>query len=296
MRLRTLYPLLLALVLLLVGGLAHARPVPLMWQVGKGEARVSLLGSFHMLKPQDYPMDAAIEQAYADADRLVFEVDQAEMRSPALARGLLQASQFDDGQTLRGVLPDDVRQRLEAFMGAKAVAGSDGVKPWFISLNLVMSVVVQAGFNPALGMDAHFMQRAARDGKPMAGLETAADQIRALSGAPIAEQVVGLSEVLQPIEQVRQRFDELHAFWRSGDAAAIERVMLDEMIEKTPHTARLLNSDRNLRWLPQIEAMLDGDGHTLVVVGALHLVGEVGLVERLRAKGYQVDRIAAASR
>ena len=165
------------------------------------------------------------------------------------------------------------------------------MKPWFITLNLAVSMIVQAGFNPALGMDMHFMQRAEADAKPTRGLETIADQIAALSGAPMNEQILGLEESLRPREEMMQRFDELHGFWRAGDADAIERLMVEELVEKTPVSAKLLNEDRNRRWLPQIEAMLAGDEDTLVIVGALHLVGDIGLVELLRARGYSVERV-----
>jgi uncharacterized protein YbaP (TraB family) len=45
-------------------------------------------------------------------------------------------------------------------------------------------------------------------------------------------------------------------------------------------------------------AFLDGMGKddTLVVVGALHLLGSDGVVEKLRAKGYRVERICNACR
>lgn len=276
---------------LLFAATALARPVPLLWVAKKGETEVHLLGSFHMLKEGDYPMDPSIEQAYAGAEALVFEIAPAEMKSPDLSRGLMQAARFEDGGSLRAVLPADTRKKLEAFMGEAAVLGSDGMKPWFITLNLAVSMIVQAGFNPALGMDMHFMQRAEADGKPTRGLETVADQIAALSGAPMNEQILGLEESLRPREEMMQRFDELHGFWRTGDADAIERLMVEELVEKTPVSAKLLNEDRNRRWLPQVEAMLAGDEDTLVIVGALHLVGDIGLVELLRARGYSVERV-----
>jgi uncharacterized protein len=153
-------------------------------------------------------------------------------------------------------------------------------------------VIAQAGFSPTHGVDAHFMQRAAREGKPVAGLETVGDQVHALSSAPIEEQIEALRQMLQPPAALRERFDDLHAAWRQGDAGRLERLMLDEMVERTPVSARLLNSDRNARWLPQIEAMLQAPGNTLVIVGALHLVGEVGVVELLRGAGYRVERVA----
>jgi uncharacterized protein YbaP (TraB family) len=37
--------------------------------------------------------------------------------------------------------------------------------------------------------------------------------------------------------------------------------------------------------------MLDGSDDVLLVVGALHLVGERGLPEMLRERGYQVKRL-----
>lgn len=276
---------------LLFAAVAVARPVPLLWVAKKGETEVHLLGSFHMLKEQDYPMDPSIELAYAGADALVFEIAPAETKSPDLSRGLMQAARFEDGGSLRAVLPEETRKKLEAFMGEAAVLGSDSMKPWFITLNMTVSMIVQAGFNPALGMDMHFMQRAEADGKPTRGLETVADQIAALSGAPMNEQVLGLEEALRPREEMMQRFDELHGFWRAGDVDAIERLMVEELVDKTPVTAKLLNEDRNRRWLPQIEAMLAGDEDTLVIVGALHLVGDIGLVELLRARGYSVERV-----
>ncbi|WP_410724407.1 TraB/GumN family protein [Burkholderia sp. SIMBA_024] len=35
-----------------------------------------------------------------------------------------------------------------------------------------------------------------------------------------------------------------------------------------------------------------GQGTTLAVVGSLHLLGADGVVEKLRAKGYKVERVA----
>lgn len=285
----------LALLLVASSTLALAQPTPLLWVAKQGDTEVHLLGSFHMLKPQDYPLDPSVELAYAGAKQVVFELSPEEMRSPDLAGGLMQAARFPDGGSLRQTLPPELLKKLEGFMGEAAVMGSDGFQPWFITLNLTVSMVIQAGFNPALGLDMHFMQRAAEDGKPTRGLETVADQIAALSGAPMEEQVKGLEEALKPMDELRKMFDELYGHWRSGDAAAIERLMVDEMMAKTPQTAKKINEDRNRRWLPQIEAMLAGDSDTLVVVGALHLVGDIGLVELLRAKGYTVERVAAGA-
>ncbi len=50
-------------------------------------------------------------------------------------------------------------------------------------------------------------------------------------------------------------------------------------------------TQRNVRWLPRIEELFQGDVDAMVVVGSLHLVGEQGLIELLRAKGYEVEQL-----
>ena len=44
-------------------------------------------------------------------------------------------------------------------------------------------------------------------------------------------------------------------------------------------------TERNARWLPQIERFLRDDRDYMVVVGALHLVGREGLLELARHAG-----------
>jgi uncharacterized protein YbaP (TraB family) len=43
--------------------------------------------------------------------------------------------------------------------------------------------------------------------------------------------------------------------------------------------------------MPQIEKLLKGDKDYLVVVGALHLVGNGGLLELTKAKGFEAKQL-----
>jgi len=83
---------------------------------------------------------------------------------------------------------------------------------------------------------------------------------------------------------------EVTAAWRAGDVTALES-LLREGSEESPELFKKLTVDRNRRWLPQIEKMLQDSGHDyLVVTGALHMVGGEGLVELLRRRGYRVEQ------
>ena len=60
--------------------------------------------------------------------------------------------------------------------------------------------------------------------------------------------------------------------------------------EEFPEVFKRMVTDRNRTWLPQIEELLAGERDAMVVVGSMHLVGEGGIVNLLREKGYTVEQ------
>jgi uncharacterized protein YbaP (TraB family) len=142
------------------------------------------------------------------------------------------------------------------------------------------------------------MARAKVAAKPVAGLETVDQQLATLDGTPLSEQVASLREFVEEGDAAPAKLDELHAAWRSADLPTLERMTREDMRDLTPVTYQRLNVDRNRAWVPQFERMLArGRGHdVLAVVGALHLLGDDGVVALLRARGYRVERICSACR
>src|SRR5690606_28179860 len=87
-------------------GAAHAdtagdkAPVPLMWKVSDQDSSLYLLGSFHLLRPEDYPLSRDVDVALADAEKVVFEIPPEELGSPMLGMQMGQAALRTDGTTL----------------------------------------------------------------------------------------------------------------------------------------------------------------------------------------------------
>ena len=52
---------------------------------------------------------------------------------------------------------------------------------------------------------------------------------------------------------------------------------------------RMLN-DRNERWVPVIQELVRGGKNVMIIVGAGHLVGDKGVVELLKKKGFKVTQ------
>jgi hypothetical protein len=62
---------------------------------------------------------------------------------------------------------------------------------------------------------------------------------------------------------------------------------MSEDFQNFPRLYHALVTDRNRRWMPQIERLLKADQNYLVIVGALHLVGDGGLLQLARADGLE---------
>lgn len=277
-----------------------AQPVrqPLLWKVSDADNHVYLLGSFHLLKPDDYPLPKEVDAAFDDAESLLFEVDPREMTAPETMATIQKYAAYDEGKSLSAVLPGPTLDKLGNLLSITggSVQALEQSEPWMVSLSLVLGITSAMGFKADLGLDRHLMARAAAAGKPTGGLETIEDQMKAMDSVPHAEQVDGLAEFLDDPKQAIQQMQDMHDWWRTGNVAKLDSGMRAEMADKTPESYRLLDVARNDVWLPQVEARLiqsKGDD-TLVVVGTLHLLGADGLVEKLRAKGYRVERVCAA--
>lgn len=316
----------LAAVLVVVSGLAYAQapladapapaaapevvlippkdpPLPLLWRVSDADNTVYLLGSFHLLKPDDYPLSGDVNDAFADVEAVFFELPPEEMNSPQLPVQMMQAAVRTDGTRLDGQLPPDTAARLRDWQVANAdTLQASGLtpervqmfEPWFVGLMISMTEMGKQGLDPKLGLDQHFIAAAGFAGKRTGGFETAAQQIALLDGMDADEQLQFIDEALS--QAANDDLQTLHAYWRAGDADAIWNEMGDDMRNRYPKLYRHINVERNDAWVPKIEQLLatPGTDDTLVVVGALHLLGDDGVVEKLRRKGYIIERMCSA--
>lgn len=279
---------------------ATGAPVPLLWKVSDKDNAVYLLGSFHLLRPSDYPLSADVDAAFADAERMMFELSPEEMRSTALPQLMMQAAIRTDGKTLQQDLDAATWTRLEAWAGKNGVplASFNSFEPWFVGLTISIVEMTRQGLDPKLGLDNHFMDKALAAGKPTSGLERAQEQIGVLDGMDATEQRQFIAEALEEADKGAAETDRLHDAWRRGDAEGLWSRMASDMRKQYPRLYQRINVDRNDAWVPKIRQILDqpGDDDALVVVGALHLLGEGGVVEKLRAHGYTIERVCSACR
>ena len=290
---RTRQLLVVACVAVWVAALGHADAATrnFLWKASGKQGVVYLVGSVHMLTKDYYPLSPALDSAFKDSDLLVEEADLAEMLSPnaqlqMLTRGMLPSSQSLDKVVSASTLAL-LNKRL-AGLGLP-IEALLRFKPWMLAMTLEALEWQKAGFDPELGLDKHFYDRAQTDGKAVQGLETLDYQVSRFDEMPMDQQDKMLAETLKDLDTETASVNKLADAWQAGDSPAVERIVLEDL-KQDPQMYQRLLVERNRNWLPKLEALFARRGHAFVVVGAAHLVGPDGLLAMLKAKGYSVEQ------
>lgn len=282
----------LVLVLALTGCRDAARPEHILWLLHGETNSVYLLGSVHVLRDQDYPLPAAFEAAYADAERLVMELDMDEIDPVTMTRTMLDAGLISNGGTLQSWLGEAIWQQALAAAQPLDIDLDllQRTEPWFAALTIVENELMRLGYNPLQGVEMYYAARARADSKPVDGLETLEQQVNLFDGLPIETQRLFLLKAIEDASVLKASMDTLIEAWKRGDAAALETELVDSFAE-FPLVYRSVVAERNRQWIGQIEALLDEPQDYLVIVGALHLIGEDSVVQLLRRRGHRIERL-----
>lgn len=263
----------------------------MLWRVESDTSVLYLLGSVHILPKSMYPLAPSIERAYDSSSRIAFELNLDSINQMSGAMGLLLKGMYTDGRTLKGVLSKPTYRRLEKRLRGLGMDISmfQRFKPWMVAFTLMGLDAKEGGMEAEHGIDMYFHGRAAEDDKPVSGLETVDDQVGVFSELSEKAQEKFLVQMLDNKGGSRE-MELILKSWKQGDGAPLEKLLAQYMKTDAALYENLVFR-RNRNWIPQIEAMLKSGERCMVVVGTLHLVGEGGVVDLLRKKGYRVEQL-----
>ena len=271
-----------------------------------GAAPSYLFGTMHLGDPRLLALPAPVETAFAGSDRLIIEttdiLDQIKMAGALFADPSLTT--LAAGKTLADYLDEGQQEKLEAMLSAKGVPlqAVERLQPWFLSSGFMLpDCLKEAPGGIPLVLDTDLAAAAKRSGKPVEGLETAAEQLKSLAAIPIKEQMDGLVALLAAEDRLDDVFETMIALYLGEHVSTI----LPAIEAAVPDGGMLVGSgegygsfeekvitERNFRMADRLEPYLKRGG-SFVAVGALHLPGEKGLVALLRERGFAVTRVKA---
>lgn len=260
------------------------------WKITKGSHTHYIGGTFHLLKPSDYPLPKEFEQAYNQVNWLVFETDLDEIEQPSFQQEFLTAMRLPTGKILADKLSPKAYAALIGYAAKHNIdiARWQHLKPQMISLIISLQELKRLGLT-AQGVDSHMAKKAKQDGKLMTHLESVQQQIQFISTMSEGNESALILQTLDDTQNLSVELETISKAWRLGDSEQLYQTGIKPMMKDYPQVYQSLLVERNNNWLPTIENLMAEKESKLILVGALHLIGEDGLLELLKNRGYKIE-------
>lgn len=264
---------------------------PALWKMENGDSTLYLFGSFHMLRKGVNWRKPYITSAIDSSDDIILEASEADIKPEQLQLLMRSQAFYTPPENLDMYLDDMVMERMLLLMQDMEIPISmiNQFKPWYASSLIAIHHAIKNGFLPEHGVEAILTKQANERGVAVYGLESAYEQISALSSYSNELQTLMLEQVIEDIEGLPELYDGLMTAWMTGNEEEMAELMVDEM-KKFPQVFDRIYTKRNQNWVAPLVEYLNQPGVHFVTVGTAHLVGEGSVIELLQVEGYEAER------
>ena len=297
-RLRIFFALLCALVAaapaLAANKPAKERPAtPAMWAVHGAKGTVYMLGSIHALPKNIHWQTPELMARVQQADTFVFEVPMNPEARAKAAQYFRENAVLPAGLSLPSMFDAEMRGE---FRDVVMLTNADPtyivyMRPWLAALVLEGAASGETGMYSSEGVDNKIYAMARKRGvTQFRALERDEDQFRLfIKEGHVEEEIADLRITFKDIIAHRGADGKgLLTAWMKGDTKALARTVPEDKATSAKFRKEVIE-DRNRKWVPEIEAMLNENHTFFITVGAAHLVGKTGVPNLLRAAGYKVE-------
>ena len=256
---------------------------PLYWQAKKDDLTLTILGSVHVGDESMYPLPAQITDTLKESDGLIVETDIRKSEGVVYPTTTVTTSD---------VLNKEQKQLLASISKSLGMPTQQLLSspPWATSLSIQMQQLKNLGYGSTGGVDATLTNKATIQDIPVISLEPLQFQIDLIAG----QKDSGKEWLLTSLEEFDQTDRVVHCLiesWKAGDESKLEDFA--KLSEMPTELEKAFLTDRNIDWADKLSATdwkLDSKGNYLIVVGALHLIGEGNLLELLEKKGFAINQ------
>lgn len=255
-----------------------------LWKISGNNLKADsyLLGTIHILCPEDFVMHDKVKRVIGEVDQVIFEVDLFNPENTAL----MQQRMMSPTQDFLSNLKSDQIQLIDSVLTANqlSIKMFDMLHP-----AMVMSLLTLKSFNCPNPMEIKSVENEVHklaEGKNIADLETIEFQMEMLSKIATPEYFYNYLKLYDEASKLTQ---QMVIAYNKQDLSILEEVITDPNW-MTPEVYDLMLTQRNNNWLDVIPSRIS-ENKTLIAVGAAHLIGKDGLIQQLREKGYTVTPV-----
>jgi len=256
----------------------------LLWKISGNDLKSDsyLLGTVHILCPEDFVMLDKVAKAIDDVDQVIFEVDLFKPENLALMQ-----------QKMMTPIPNffqDLEQTQINLIDSVLTANQMSIKMFdMLHPSMVMSLLTLKSFNcpdPLIVKSVEQEVHKLSANKKFNDFETIDFQLEMLTkwATPLY-----FYEYLKLYQEGMALTNSMVQAYKQQNLVELQKIVSDPKWMK-PEVYDMMLTQRNIKWVDAIPEKI-GIEKTLIAVGAAHLVGDTGLIKLLRDKGYTVSPI-----
>lgn len=198
----------------------------LMWKASSPTTAVYLVGSIHVGDEHMYPLPAGVESAFAASKVLAVEFNIKSMDPSRALQMVQEFGMYAGGDNLSQHLSKETSGALDTFCSVHGFprAALEQFKPWLVAVTIIGLSYKEAGEDPSLGIDMHFLNEV-KAPQRISELETAEFQMSLFSGATEQEQQDLLADELKQVDKVKDVLRRLQDAYASGDTEQLQKIM-----------------------------------------------------------------------
>ena len=265
-----------------------------LWEVKSKTNVIYLFGTIHVGKRAFYPLQPQVEAALKQSQALVVEADITSSDGLADIDTIINYKAPD---SLDKHIPMPIFNRLKTQLARLNIPldAVKSMKPFLIGGFLSIAEFSKLGYDMNFGVDGYLIAKAKDDRKPVLELESQIGQLKMLSGMSPTLQEAFLDNAISVLESGKSP-DQVTGMvnaWQTGDVKLMQDVTsaVNKGLRMSDQLDEVLLYSRHTAMLKKIEDYLAGRAPHFVAVGSLHLVGPRGLVEILKARGFEVKQL-----
>jgi uncharacterized protein YbaP (TraB family) len=258
------------------------------------------VGSIHALSKKDYPLPKPYDIALNGSTRFLFEFDPTQHAE--FQKKFEAAAKYPRGQDIRSKISPELLAwlRENMFTVMPDARGEEGeqllsfdsqlrYKPWWIAQHLAAPASYSKA-SASHGLDNYFVDHAMKFRKEIGGLESVNEHVAVMGGLSDRDGEFMLQDALTQPGNGDKESGRMYKAWRKGDTNALWAGDAP-LRTKAPRIAARFVDDRNVKWIPRIEAELKTGKPTAVVAGALHFSGPRSVIALLQKRGYVIEQL-----
>lgn len=284
----------LAIALIAAIGACPAVAAPALFRVSDADSSIWLFGSVHLLERGREWRTAQLDDLLTTAEHVYFEIPISAETFATTTRLTMSKGYLTDGRTLDDLLSAESLTRLKSMLAGYGLPYRTvhKMQPWLVEMTLSQFALTSGEADtPDLVAGVEMTLSAEVEAARERGLETVEYQLSLFIDRPEAEQVASLESTIAALGESSFSLSGLLDAWYAGNLEPLQAEMEAGLgAPGTPYYDRFI-SQRNRNWAEEADRLLRDNDESLLVVGAGHLAGPVGLPTLLEQRGYTIERI-----